>query len=83
MVRFLPDKELTARGHGSRTDIWRKRKTGEFIPPINLGTEDAPRNGTPDDELEAYSNALRSGKTRREAVEAAMAIRRAAVQGEV
>lgn len=83
MIRFVPDKELTARGYGSRTDLWRKRNIGASLPPVNFGTEDAPTNGTPDDDLEAYSNALRSGKILREAVGAAMAIRRSAIQGEV
>ena len=36
-VRVLRYNDLTARGHGSRTTIWRNVKAGKFPPPRQIG----------------------------------------------
>ena len=75
MIPMLTDRDLELKGDGSRTTRWRKVQRGEYPPPVNIGTEAAPQNRWFDDEMNAYYNALRAGKTLREAVEAARVVR--------
>ena len=72
---MLTNRDLELKGDGSRTTRWRRVRRGEFPPPVNIGTEAAPQNRWFDDEMNAYYNALRAGKTLRGAVEAAMVVR--------
>lgn len=81
MLRLLTDVEVTASRRISRTTLWRDRRAGVFIVPLNYGTDEAPRHRTPEDEIVAYDNAICAGLTREQAVEAAMAVRRANIEG--
>ncbi len=76
-MKVLRVPEVLARHGVSRTTIFRLERDGEFPQRIQLSRNSV---GWAEDEIDAFHNALRAGKTAKEAVAVAMEVRRKATE---